>query len=533
MSRGTGSGQARGGNWGYGYRSWAGQSSAHNPYVVQMPKFLEPIGETDDAEDTSIIVVDSRDDRMVSPFQTWLVSEIMSNAASSINVLTERDQVMPPSSGFHISLFANYTLDGIKAVLAIAVEADTGNTCAGWDAGAAQALSHPAFQPFSWPMLRDTSASYTDIKIYNGNEILFHWVLRGFRSDTDLTVQTQFVDEFFVREVNKGKPRLSIVVAVFVGWRVSVMSFECGGRTYALGPGGSVVAGDSARSRFELRVCSRASIDAVGNDADRLEFRYRDANNRMDLKCSRTSVPGTWLTVSHISGPTLIRTITSVRENKARVEGPEQTEQFAQLAAVHEGWWKKSMAQDEDDVGSLVVFVDGLEEGNFHVQARSKLFVRAPEVVTVRALAEMTHQESKPAPIGPPSLTAEAWLTSSEAVQVNEEDPTGEGTVVAVRRQTGMELNHRSFSTRQINVLSKGEAGHVDDAERDRAREGRRFARSTAGLTPAIFAEEMMRRSCNVTTAVIEEVEPAQHVEGQARSAAASGPKSFSPPMPE
>ena len=207
MSRGTGSGQARGGNWGYGYRSWAGQSSAHNPYVVQMPKFLEPIGETDDAEDTSIIVVDSRDDRMVSPFQTWLVSEIMSNAASSINVLTERDQVMPPSSGFHISLFANYTLDGIKAVLAIAVEADTGNTCAGWDAGAAQALSHPAFQPFSWPMLRDTSASYTDIKIYNGNEILFHWVLRGFRSDTDLTVQTQFVDEFFVREVNKGKPR--------------------------------------------------------------------------------------------------------------------------------------------------------------------------------------------------------------------------------------------------------------------------------------------------------------------------------------
>ena len=91
-----------------------------------MPKFLEPIGETDDAEDQSIIVFDSRDDRMVSPFQTWLVSEIMSNAASSINVLTERDQVMPPSSGFHISLFANYTLDGIKAVLAIAVEAETG-----------------------------------------------------------------------------------------------------------------------------------------------------------------------------------------------------------------------------------------------------------------------------------------------------------------------------------------------------------------------------------------------------------------------
>ena len=542
MQRGNGSNQRGGGGWQGSNRGWnqwsqGGQSSAHNPYVIQMPKFLEPLQETDDGEDQSILVIDNRDDRMVSPFQTWLVSEIMSNAASSINVLTERDQVMPPSSGYHLALFANYTLDGIKAVIAISVESDTGNTCAGWDQDAARALAHPAFQPFSWPMLRDTSASYVDIKVYNGNEILFH--LRGYRADTDLTVQTQFVDEFFVREVNRGKPRLSITVAVFMGWRVSVFSFECGGRTYALAPGGSVVAGDSARSRFELRVCSRASADAVGNDADRLEFRYRDANNRMDLKCSRTSVPGTWLTVSHISGPTLIRTINSVRENRARVEGPEQTEQFAQLAAVHENWWKTSVAQSEDAVGALVVFVEGLEEGNFHVQARSKLMVREPELVGTQALAELSHSEARPAPIGPPSLTAEAWLTSREAVR----DPSSEeGMVVAVRRQTGVELNQRSFSARQINVASGGTAGHVEDSDRDRAREDRRFARSTAGLTPGIFAEEMARRSFNATTAVIEEVEVAEEP-GQARqsttqgtsvpsSAGTRGPVSYGPLHP-
>ena len=60
-------------------------------------------------------------------------------------------------------------------------------------------------------------------------------------------------------------------------------------RTYSIGPKGSVVAGDSARSRFEMRVCSRASDDAVGNDADRIEMRFRDANNRIDLKCSHIS----------------------------------------------------------------------------------------------------------------------------------------------------------------------------------------------------------------------------------------------------
>ena len=130
------------------------------------------------------MMVDKRDDRLVSPFQAWLVSEIMANSASSINVLTERDQVMPPNSGFHLSLFANYTLDGIKAVLAVSIDSTTGSICGGWDPPTARALAHPAFQPFSWPMLRETSASYTDLKIYNGNEILFHWVFRGYRADT-------------------------------------------------------------------------------------------------------------------------------------------------------------------------------------------------------------------------------------------------------------------------------------------------------------------------------------------------------------
>ena len=47
-------------------------------------------------------------------------------------------------------------------------------------------LRHVAFQPFAWPVLNDTSPSYTDVKIYNGNEVLFRWIFRGFRADTDL-----------------------------------------------------------------------------------------------------------------------------------------------------------------------------------------------------------------------------------------------------------------------------------------------------------------------------------------------------------
>ena len=87
--------------------------AAHNPFAVQRPDFVQQmVIEEEDETRNSLLIIDNRDDRVVSPFQNWLAQEIMSNAASSINVLTERDQVLTPSSGYHCSLFANYTLDG-------------------------------------------------------------------------------------------------------------------------------------------------------------------------------------------------------------------------------------------------------------------------------------------------------------------------------------------------------------------------------------------------------------------------------------
>ena len=494
------------GNGGGGRSSYGGGGNqAHNPYEIKLPRFLSSVAECEDSpKESSMIMIDSRDERMVSPFQAWLVGEIMSNAASSINVLTERDQVMPPSSGFHLSLFGNYTLDGIKAVLAVSIDSVNGAQCAGWNSATATALSHPAFAPFTWPMLRDTSASYTDIKIYNGNEILFHWIMRGYRSDTDLTVQQSFVDEFLIREVNKGRPRLSVVIAAFIGWRVSVMSYECGGRIYSVGPHGAVVATDHARARFELRVCSRSSDDAVGNDADRVEFRFRDANNRIDLKCARTSVPGTWLTVSHISGPTLIRTIQAVRDSKARVEGPEQTEQFAQLAAVHKLWWEDSVAQDSTQVGSLVTFVGNLQQGNFHVITCAKLRESEPEIVPMVALAEMQHDVGHAAPVGPPSITDEAWARAAAG-----QEKGGEDDRLTIVDRTSYELTQRSLGPK-VSHAQVGQMGHVVDEDRDQSRMDRRFARSTASLTPQLFAQHMSSQY-NKSTVQVEELGGESH----------------------
>ena len=73
-----------------------------------------------------------------------------------------------------------------------------------------------------------------DVKVFNGNEVLFHWVFRGYRSDADLSVQQQFCDEVLIRSANEGWFRPSIVISVFVGWKVSVTSFEVGARVYSI-----------------------------------------------------------------------------------------------------------------------------------------------------------------------------------------------------------------------------------------------------------------------------------------------------------
>ena len=58
----------------------------------------------------------------------------------------------------------------------------------------------------------------------------------------------QFCDEVLIRTANEGWFRSSIVISVFVGWKVSVTSFEVGARV-----SGSVVASDHAMSSCELR----------------------------------------------------------------------------------------------------------------------------------------------------------------------------------------------------------------------------------------------------------------------------------------
>ncbi|CAE7825222.1 unnamed protein product [Symbiodinium sp. CCMP2592] len=165
------------------------------------------------------------------------------------------------------------------------------------------------------------------------------------------------------------------------------------------------------------------------------------------------------------------------------------------LAAAHSHWWHGAVTLDPAKAGVLVSFVGGLDAGNFHVQTESKLFVREPEIVPVKALAEMSHDGAAVAPVprGPPALAQQAWSSAADSASALMDVPAGSGEV-QLRSRAQDDLQARAFASAvdPVNYNQDDEEdtrGHVSDPVRDQTRDDRSFSRSTAKLTPALFAE--------------------------------------------
>ena len=71
--------------------------------------------------------------------------------------------------------------------------------------------------------------------------------------------------------------------------------------------GGAVLALDFPLCHFEIRLTAVSSADSLGLDADRLEFKFTSAQDTLNVACGTLAVPATWLVVSRVSGPTLVK----------------------------------------------------------------------------------------------------------------------------------------------------------------------------------------------------------------------------------
>eukprot|EP00435_Cladocopium_sp_Y103_P022786 s1365_g5.t1 len=363
---------------------------AQNPQNFQLPPFVQQLGSG--PEERSVLIVDNRDQRIQSPFQGWLLDEILLNAQSGINILSDRQLVRSPNQGYHMNLFYMKALDGYKLIVAGSMTSYGSVPCAHWDDETANVMTHAAFQPFRWPMMREDSSTWVDFKLKIEGQLLMHLELRGFRSDHDMTVQLNYINDALVMNLREELFVPACVVTVFSGWRVVATSFEVGGRLYVCSDKGTVVALDFPLCHFEIRMTAISSLDSVGMDADRLEFRFRAAGDKLDVACSQITVPATWLVVSRVSGPTLIENAKWCRSRAARIEGPDQTMQMSQLAGIHAHWTAATEAQSLEEVGPRIGAIGvGSHDSNFHLTCESPLLKAQKVVVPKESIALQFH----------------------------------------------------------------------------------------------------------------------------------------------
>jgi len=191
---------------------------AQNPQNFQLPPFVQQLGSG--PEERSVLIVDNRDQRIQSPFQGWLLDEILLNAQSGINILSDRQLVRSPNQGYHMNLFYMRALDGYKLILAGSMTSYGSVSCAAWDDETAEVMTHAAFQPFRWPMMREDSCTWVDIKLKIEGQVLLHLELRGFRSDHDMTVQLSYINHALVLNLREELFVPACVVTIFSGWCV-------------------------------------------------------------------------------------------------------------------------------------------------------------------------------------------------------------------------------------------------------------------------------------------------------------------------
>ena len=103
--------------------------------------------------DGSIMIVDTRDKRLISPHQGWVAYEISANSQEDPNTRTESRRVDRPSAGYYFSMFCCYTLKTFKIVVSINMETAKAYQAPQYSPEVLAVLAQEAFQPVSYPSI--------------------------------------------------------------------------------------------------------------------------------------------------------------------------------------------------------------------------------------------------------------------------------------------------------------------------------------------------------------------------------------------
>ena len=185
----------------------------------------------------SLLIIDRTDQRLQSPFQGWLVDEILlSSRIPSWSDARQRAIISMSSCS------RRWALGNFNLVFAGSMTSYGSVPCGKWDTATARVLSHNAFQPcFRWPVMEWRWLAHALWDHAGGTVQTPTWQYRSHISDTLISVlqATSFIPTF--------------VVTIFQGWRVDPLLHE----GYSISS--AVAFGLDAENRMSLLECSRSA----------------------------------------------------------------------------------------------------------------------------------------------------------------------------------------------------------------------------------------------------------------------------------
>ena len=203
------------------------------------------------------------------------------------------------------------------------------------------------------------------------------------------------------------------------------------------------------------------------------------------------AAPPSWLVVSRVSGPTLIKNASWCRQQAARIECPDQQLQLSQLANIHAHWTAAIDAGAEEETGPRIgaIAVESHPE-NLRFTCESPLYKAGRHMVEIEALALNLHNKQVEATVVPPILDA----TSVQPVEIA--GNALKSLPAPSHRQAALAPVHWDA---EFSMTEPGEAapqGDVDDnrlimPSRKTLEERRNQARSMATMTPDAFVNSV------------------------------------------
>jgi len=175
------------------------------------------------------------------------------------------------------------------------------------------------------------------------------------RSHEDMHVaRNELLDHAWVTFMGdpEGAQKLGITIAVYAGWRVSLVAFDTRSRVITASAHGRAFALDWPSSHVEFRSVPVAANSAVGFDPAQIDFRFEDRAARLSCRASTIMAPPELLIIQNVRNLTDL--VNLARHQNARVISPDPVLQAPQLMTLYDGWLSTGEVQEREITSSRV-----------------------------------------------------------------------------------------------------------------------------------------------------------------------------------